>query len=71
MSDKIWNGFPPEIAISFDLKVHITETLYAPVSFAKLFSDLGGSLGFWLGAGLLQICFMAVDFIKYIKSNIC
>ena len=66
VSDKIWNSFPPEIAIAFDLKVHITETLYAPVSFAKLFSDLGGSLGFWL----LQICFMAVDFIKYIKSVI-
>ena len=70
VSDKIWDGYYSALRISFDKKVHITESLYPPVSFAKLISDLGGSLGFWLGAGLLQICFMAVDFIEYIKSTI-
>ena len=70
VSDKTWKGsdYCPILKLSFDQTVHITESLYPSVSFPMLFSNLGGSLGFWLGVGLLQICFLAVDFIKYIKS---
>ena len=50
MSDKIWDGYYSALRLSFDKKVHITESLYPPVSFAKLFFDPGGSLGFLLGA---------------------
>ena len=42
--------------ITFDQEVTITESYYAKVSFSKLFADLGGALGIWLGVGIIQMC---------------
>ena len=70
MSDKIWNGYDSEMKLTFDQKVHITESLYPPMSLPKFFSDLGGSLGFWLGVGLLQICYFLIDMFKHIRAMI-
>ena len=58
------------IMITFDQTVSITESFYPALSISELFSDMGGSIGLWLGVGLLNICDYAVDFIYYIKRKI-
>ena len=58
------------IMITFDQTVSITESFYPALSISELFSDMGGSIGLWLGVGLLQICYYLMDFIEYIKSVI-
>ena len=70
ISSKIWENYESCITIAFDQTVDITETFYPSISFSELFSDLGGSIGLWLGAGLLQICFYFVDFIYYIRRKL-
>ena len=58
------------IMITFDQTVSITESFYPTLSISELFSDMGGSIGLWLGVGLLNICFYFVDSIHYIKRKI-
>ena len=58
------------IDLTFDQEITITKSYYAPVSFTKLFSDLGGSLGLWLGMGSLQLIYYALDIIDYIKFKL-
>ena len=41
--------------LSFKQTVEITESFYPELSYTELFSSLGGTLGFWLGIGILQI----------------
>ena len=48
--------------ISVDQTVTITESFYAPLSLAELFSSLGGALGLWLGLGVIQIVENAINF---------
>ena len=69
-SSKIWKGYQSAFSITFDQTVSITESFYASLSISDLFSDMGGSIGLWLGVGLLQICFYFVDFIYYIIRKI-
>ena len=61
-------GYGTAFMITFDQTVEITEAFYPSLSISELFSDLGGTLGLWLGVGLLQICFNVTDFTFYIKS---
>ena len=63
----MWEGYPATFALTFDQTVSITESFYPNLSLSKLFANLGGSLGLWLGIGLLQICFYAIDLLQYIK----
>ena len=42
--------------LTFDPKVTRTKSFYPPISYAKLFSQLGGTLGLWLGIGMMQMC---------------
>ena len=66
--DKIWPNMTSIIRLSFDETVSITESFYPSLDLTKLFVDLGGSLGLWLGLGLLQLCFSVFDLVKYFKS---
>ena len=57
------------IDLTFDQDITITKSYYAPVSFTKLFSDLGGSLGLWLGIGIIQICILVVNFAARLRKD--
>ena len=70
LADAIYEGYPATFALTYDQTVEITESFYPSLSFTKLFSDLGGSLGFWLGLGLIQLLYYAVDTIDCIKVSL-
>ena len=66
-SSKKWKGFDSSFEITFDQTVRITESFYPSPSISTLFADLGGSLGLWLGIGILQLSVNVIDFIKNIR----
>ena len=52
----------------FDQTVTVTESFYPSLSFTKLFADLGGSLGLWLGVGIVQLFSYSLQFLSYLKN---
>ena len=55
--------------MTFDQTVTITESFYPSPSFTRLFAELGGSLGLWLGVGAVQLFSLLLQFITYLKSQ--
>ena len=55
--------------MTFDQTVTITESFYPSPSFTRLFAELGGSLGLWLGVGIVQLFSYLLQFITYLKSK--
>ena len=55
ISTKRWIKNFTSARITFDQQVTITEYRYPIFSFTNFFAELGGSIGLWLGMGLLQI----------------
>ena len=47
--------------VTLDQVVTVTESRYPEMSFTKLLSEIGGSLGIWLGMGIIQLCVMVVN----------
>ena len=47
--------------ITLDQLVTVKESRFPKISLSKLLSDLGGSLGLWLGMGIIQICVIVVN----------
>ena len=43
------------IEFTFDQTVTVTRSFNPEISLTKFFADLGGSLGLWLGVGMLQM----------------
>ena len=54
--------------LTFDQTVTITESFYPSLSFTRLFAELGGSLGLWLGVGIVQILSYLLQFITYLRN---
>ena len=55
-----------KINMTFDQTVTVTESFYAGISPTRIFSDLGGSLGLWLGLGAIQLCLNAIEYLSLI-----
>ena len=54
------------IKLMFDQNVVVTEAFYPDLSLVKLFSDLGGSLGLWLGLGAVQLWSQGVTIVSFV-----
>ena len=52
------------ISLSLPDEVRVTETLFVETSVGEVLSDIGGTLGLWLGLGVLQL-FQSVVAVKY------
>ena len=48
-------GSTPVIVLTFNQDVTVRESFYKSLSYSELFSALGGTLGLWLGVGIMQI----------------
>ena len=67
-TERYWKNPYSAIFLTFDKTVTITETRFPRVDVAKLFADLGGSLGLWLGVGIVQLISYLLQFLLYLKN---
>ena len=51
------------ISLSFSSRVMVTKTDFLKFSLASLFSEMGGSMGLWMGLGLVQALELAINYI--------
>ena len=59
------------INMAFDHEVTVTESYYPDLSFTHLLAEVGGSLGLWLGVGLLQLSSIFINASTVFKSFLC
>ena len=66
-STKVYNNYS-ELDISIDQTVSVEEYFYPEFSMADFLSSLGGSLGLWLGVGVVQIGGYGTIIVQKLKS---
>ena len=54
--------------LTFEQDVEITEYFYPDFSFPSFLSNLGGTLGLWLGVGVLQLGGYGADILTHFKA---
>ena len=69
--DKVASSPRTYIDIAFDQEVTVTESYYPELSFTTLFAEVGGSMGLWLGLGLLQFATLVVNASTVFGSILC
>ena len=50
-----WNRNHSSIVISFNKEVTVTRIGFSEFNFPTFLADLGGSIGLWLGLGVVQL----------------
>ena len=55
--------------ITFDQSVTITKYFYPDFSFVDFFSGVGGSLGLWLGLGIMQLLEYGVHILYFVQKS--
>ena len=68
ISDPKYKRKQTKVDLTFDQTVTITESHYPPPSFTRLLVDLGGSLGLWLGVGIVQLFLHVFSLLKILRS---
>ena len=68
ISDPKYKREQTKVDLTFDQTVTITESYYPPPSFTRLLVDLGGSLGLWLGVGIVQLFLHVFSLLKILRS---
>ena len=64
---KLYDRSYTKFDLTFDQAVTVTESYYPSPSLTKLLAELGGSLGLWLGVGVVQLWLYATNFISIKK----
>ena len=49
---------------TLDQSVTVTESYYPDPSLTTLLAEIGGSLGLWLGVGIVQLVIYAIGFAR-------
>ena len=65
-TSKKYSGF----SLSLDQEVTIVEAYIPEFSLSSFFASLGGSLGLWLGVGVVQILSSGVKIITWFRVKI-
>ena len=68
MSEGAWtHGL---LQLKFDDTIEITEYKYARLNFTKLCAEIGGSLGLWLGLGIIQLFQEGLGLVRRVQLMI-
>ena len=67
LQEKLGEGNIHFVDLTFSQGMTVTTTKFKKFNFTILLSEIGGSMGLWLGLGLLQVLEIS---IKYILSRI-
>ena len=51
------------IDLTFSSKVFVTETDFAKFTISSFLSEVGGSMGLWLGLGVVQVLELAANWV--------
>ena len=59
----------PGIELYFSQDITVTKTEFLKFTFEKFLSDVGGSMGLWLGLGILQSFELFTNYVCRVKKT--
>ena len=68
-TERFWKANHSTFYLTLDKTVTITETRFPQLDMAKLFAELGGSLGLWLGLGVIQMISFGLTLLESIPRT--
>ena len=68
-TEKYWKNPYSTFYIGLDKTITITESRFPKLDVAKLFADLGGTLGLWLGLGVIQMISFLLHFFTLFQKQ--
>ena len=68
-TERFWKANHSTFYLTLDKTVTITETRFPQLDVAKLFAELGGTLGLWLGLGVIQMISFGLNLFRRISRT--